>query len=83
MERSNIRKHKTTTRNKGYITLIKPSNKSLKGIKKKIKVEFAKLKGSSVQQLIGKLQPIIRGWTNYHNGVVAKDTFNKLEDYIS
>ncbi|OLT62528.1 group II intron reverse transcriptase/maturase [Moorena bouillonii] len=79
----NFRKYKTTTRKKGYITLIKPSNKSLKRIKKKIKWEFAKLKGASVQQLIWKLQPIIRGWTNYHNGVVAKETFNKLNDYIS
>ncbi|NEO81491.1 group II intron reverse transcriptase/maturase [Moorena sp. SIO4G3] len=79
----NFRKYRTTKKKSGYITLIKPSNKSLKGIKKNRKVEFAKLKGVSVQELIGKLQPIIRGWTNYHSGTVAKDTFCKLENYIS
>ncbi|NEO95727.1 MAG: group II intron reverse transcriptase/maturase, partial [Moorea sp. SIO3G5] len=78
----NFRKYKTTGKRTGLITLIKPTKESLREIKKKIKVEMAKNKGASEEEIIARLQPIIRGWTNYHSGVVAKETFSKLNDYI-
>ncbi|NEP26982.1 group II intron reverse transcriptase/maturase [Moorena sp. SIO3I6] len=79
----NFRKYKTTTKRTGFITFIKPSDKSFRDIKKKIKIEMAKLKGASPESIIPKLQPIIRGWTNYHSGVVAKETFSKLQQYVN
>ncbi|WP_267879552.1 MULTISPECIES: group II intron maturase-specific domain-containing protein [Kamptonema] len=30
--------------------------------------------------LISKLNPIIRGWSNYYSTVVSKDTFSKVDD---
>ena len=33
-------------------------------------------------ELIKKLNQIIRGWANYHRHIVAKDTFKKLDYYI-
>ncbi|NEQ86003.1 MAG: hypothetical protein F6K26_39730 [Moorea sp. SIO2I5] len=33
-------------------------------------------------QVIRDLNPKIKGWGNYHDGVVAKETFNSLDSYI-
>jgi RNA-directed DNA polymerase len=33
-------------------------------------------------KLIVMLNPVIRGWCNYHKHVVSKKTFNKLDSYI-
>lgn len=71
----NFRKYKGTL-------LIKPSHKSIKSITQKIKTVVLKAKAWTQDQLIKKLNPIIRGWTNYHRHIVAKDTFSKLDAYI-
>ena len=63
-------------------TLIKPSKDSIKSIKLKIKEVIKSHKGISQEVLIGKLNPIIRGWANYHNGNVAKETFGTIDYYI-
>ncbi|MDY0130857.1 MAG: group II intron maturase-specific domain-containing protein [Methanosarcina vacuolata] len=36
----------------------------------------------SQENLISKLNPIIRGWTNYHNSVVSFDVFQTLDHRI-
>ena len=36
----------------------------------------------SQEVLIAKLNPIIRGWTNYHNSVVSSDVFRTLDHRI-
>ena len=36
----------------------------------------------SQEILISKLNPIIRGWTNYHNSVVSSDVFQTLDHRI-
>ena len=76
----NIRKYRINeTKSK---TLIKPSKDSIKSIKLKIK-DIIKSYGSASQEiLIGKLNPIIRGWANYHNGNVAKKVFSAIDNYI-
>lgn len=77
-----FRKYKTTSRKTGLITLIKPSQKSVKKVKKRIKEEFQKLKGVTHKEVICKLNPIIRGWSNYHNGAVSKEIFSHLDSYV-
>jgi RNA-directed DNA polymerase len=37
---------------------------------------------STQVDLIGKLNPILRGWAQYHQPVVAKQTFSKLDSLI-
>ncbi|WP_085984859.1 group II intron maturase-specific domain-containing protein [Methanosarcina acetivorans] len=39
-------------------------------------------KGWSQEFLIAKLNPIIRGWTNYHRSVVSSETFHILDHII-
>jgi len=74
----NIRKYKINNTK----TLIKPSKDSVKSIKAKIKDIIKSHKGVSQKVLIGKLNLVIRGWANYHNGNVAKEVFNSLDNYI-
>ncbi len=76
----NIRKYRINeTKSK---LLIKPSKDSIKSIKLKIKDIIKSHNGVSQDILIGKLNPVIRGWANYHSGNVAKKTFNAIDKYI-
>ena len=71
----NIRKYK------GKL-LIKPSKNAVKSFKEKIKNAIRECRGNSAIWLIHKLNPIIRGWVNYHKHIVSKETFWKLSKYI-
>jgi RNA-directed DNA polymerase len=66
----------------GFNTLITPS-------KVKVKIHLAKIaevidthKTAPQAALISKLNPIIRGWSNYYSTVVSKETFSKV-DYLA
>jgi len=63
----------------GFKILIKPSKKSIDTHSNKIKEVLRQMKAASQEQIIGKLDPIIKGWANYYRGCVASDTFNKLD----
>lgn len=71
----NFRKYKGTL-------LIKPSQKSIKSITQKLKTTVSKAKVRTQDELIKTLNPVIRGWTNYHRHIVAKETFKKLDSYL-
>ena len=62
--------------------LIKPSKKSVKSFLKKIRGIIKSNKTSTAADLIGLLNPVIAGWTNYHRHVVASDTFNDIDSEI-
>ncbi len=62
--------------------LIKPSRKSVEAITEKIGRTVKKAQAWTQDALIKALNPIIRGWTNYHRHNVAAETFRKLDDYI-
>jgi len=57
--------------------LIKPSKKSIESIMSKIRVTVKKARVWTQDALIKALNPIIRGWANYHRHIVAKETFGK------
>ena len=61
--------------------LIKPSEKSIKSITEKLKTKVSNAKSWTQDELIRNLNPIIRGWANYHRHIVAKDIFQKLYSY--
>jgi len=62
--------------------LIKPSRKAIKTITEKIGKVVKKAQAWTQDALIRALNPIIRGWANYHRHNVATETFSKLDDYI-
>ena len=62
--------------------LIKPSLKSIQSIKNKLKVIIVTNRTAKTVNLIGLLNPVIRGWANFHRHIVAKAVFNELDRYI-
>lgn len=63
--------------------LIKPSVKSQRKLIEKVKT-IIKTEGSylSAYGLIMKLNPVIRGWANYHRHVVSKQVFSNIDRQI-
>ncbi|UUX92253.1 group II intron reverse transcriptase/maturase [Methanoplanus endosymbiosus] len=62
--------------------LIKPSKKSIRTYTEKVHDILRKGKSWTQDAIIGSINPITRGWSNYHNHAVASRTFSKL-DYIT
>jgi RNA-directed DNA polymerase len=57
----------------------KPSKKSQQKVLEKMRTVINNHRGAKQDDLIARLNPIIRGWTNYHQGVVAKRIFSKMD----
>lgn len=62
--------------------LIKPSKKNVQTFYRKVQ-EIVKTHISvSQESLIAKLNPILKGWAQYHHPVVAKETFSRMDSLI-
>lgn len=72
----NVRKYRTKLK-------ITPSKQAFKAIKEKIRAIIYRNRGSSAVSLIHQLNPVIRGWVNYHKYSVCRETFYKLDRFIS
>ena len=68
----NVRKYK------GKL-LIKPAKKSIRAFLFKIRTLIKTHQHLSAGQLIALLNPLIRGWINYHRHVVSKKTFAYID----
>ncbi len=76
----NIRQYEVhTSKKRGYKTLIKPSKKSVYTHYKKLQAVFDSHKSAPAISLISKLNPIIRGWSNYYSGVTSRIIFSSLD----
>ena len=75
----NFRRYKTFN---GIIHLCKPSKESIKGFKSKVAEICRQMHGSSVDALINRLNPLIRGTANYWKPTVAKVIFTHMDNYI-
>lgn len=62
--------------------LIKPSKVNLKTFLHKVRAIIEKNKSVPAWLLISLLNPIIRGWANYHRHAVAKKTFSYVDHQI-
>jgi RNA-directed DNA polymerase len=78
----NVRHYPVTNTRTGYKLLIKPSNESVRNIKAKLKGEWIKLNGSNAGAVTATLNPIIRGWAQYHRPEVASQTFKSLDAWM-
>jgi len=65
-----------------FITIITPSKPKIKAHLAKIAEVVDTHKTAPQAALISKLNPIIRGWSNYYSTVVSKETFSKC-DYLT
>jgi RNA-directed DNA polymerase len=62
--------------------IIKPSKNSCKAYLDKVRNVIKSNPTLQAGQLIQKLNPIIRGWTNYHRHVCSKKTFRSMDHAI-
>jgi len=70
-----------TTRT-GYKLLIKPSKKSVSGLRKKLRGIWLEAVSQPLGTLLRRLNPLIRGWANYFRTAVASKTFQKLDRWM-
>jgi RNA-directed DNA polymerase len=62
--------------------LIKPSKKNLHNFFEKVRAIIRRSWGIDQKFLIKVLNPVIRGWTNYHHHITATQAFRKAEMVI-
>ncbi|WP_338570583.1 group II intron maturase-specific domain-containing protein [Pseudomonas canadensis] len=62
--------------------LIKPSKANIMAHLAKLREVIKTNKAIKQVNLIGLLNPILRGWANYHSHVVAKKVFNQVDSEV-
>lgn len=68
---------------RGGKTLIKPSLKNVKAFLLKIKTVLRANLHTNPGQLLLKINPMIRGWANFHQHTVSYQTFNYVDNRIT
>jgi RNA-directed DNA polymerase len=66
----------------GQKLLIKPTRHSVRNVLDKARQCLTKCRGQKAVVLIRKLNPILRGWANYHRHIVSKKTFGRIGYYV-
>jgi RNA-directed DNA polymerase len=62
--------------------LIKPSRDNIRTFLENIRNTIKRCRSLSAAELIGVLNPKLRGWGNYHRHIVAGKTFGKVDTYV-
>lgn len=62
--------------------LITPAKKNVAAFLRKVRAIIKGAKGMKQERLIAQLNPVVRGWANYHHNQVAKETFSKVDHAI-
>lgn len=70
-----LRKH-------GDKLVIEPSRASRRAFREKVRALLGRLKTAPQELVIGKLNPVIRGWANYHHHVMSKDIFYAMDSWL-
>jgi RNA-directed DNA polymerase len=61
--------------------LIKPSSAAVERLRRRLAAEMRTLRGSNAAAVIAALNPVIRGWAAYYQGVASSKIFGDLVDY--
>lgn len=75
-------RHKPPTQTGKGKLRITPGKQSLKQIKAKVSEICKSSKGLSQGRLIDKLNPVLRGWANYHRHTICADRFAQLDSHV-
>ncbi|NEP00514.1 MAG: group II intron reverse transcriptase/maturase [Symploca sp. SIO2E9] len=66
----------------GFKTIITPSKKSVKVHYERLAEVIESHKGAPQKALISQLNPMIRGWANYHSTACSSETFSDLGNLL-
>lgn len=66
----------------GVQTVYQTKQKAVLGKVAELRDQWLALRGHSIEAVLWKLNPIIRGWANYNRRVVSSRTFNKLDAWM-
>jgi RNA-directed DNA polymerase len=61
---------------------ITPSMASFQALTAKVRTLCKQAKGTTPEKLIDTLNPVLRGWANYHRQVICGETFAKLDNFV-
>lgn len=78
----NVRRYPVKDRKSGYKTIIKPSNEAVKRFKDRLRAEWLRLRGTSIQAVLSRLNPILTGWANYYRSACSKRTFQSIDNWL-
>jgi RNA-directed DNA polymerase len=76
-----IRKYPNGKHRAGKL-LTKPSEKSIKALAEKTGGIIRKNRQAKTANLLKQLNPVLRGWANYHKHAVAKRIFSRVDTFI-
>ena len=62
--------------------LIKPSDSAISSLLEKVRTIIKENKTATQELLIRRLNPVIRGWVNYHRHVVSSEIFSLVDHQI-
>jgi len=66
----------------GFKTIISPSREAIRRHTQEIGQKLRELRTASQEAVISELNPIIRGWCNYHRWVVCSKAFNRCRHRV-
>lgn len=78
----NVRHYSCSTTRTGFKLLIKPSKKAVTRRREQLRDVWNSLDSCPIQQVLARLNPIIKGWANYHRVVVASKIFASMENWM-
>jgi RNA-directed DNA polymerase len=78
-----VRHYKNGRTKTGRTLLITPGKDAVKKIRDKLRALWMEHKGTRTTPLCRKLNPVIRGWANYHRVVASTRTFNAMDHWMS
>lgn len=67
---------------KGGKVIIRPSREAIRSFQGKIRETLRRSGSLRVRDIVQRLNPLIRGWSNYHRISCAKDTFSYLDCWL-
>jgi RNA-directed DNA polymerase len=68
-----------TLRKFGDKLIIRPAKAAVNSLLKTVREQVHRLRTAPAKDLVGKLNPILRGWANYHRHVVSSQVFNAID----
>jgi RNA-directed DNA polymerase len=80
---SNVRRHPAPrTARTGWKLPIRPSRDAVGRSRRRVKAGWRALLGADAEAVVKRLNPLIRGWADYHRTAAAKETFARLDAWV-